>query len=227
MKHVPLQLLEGLACSKCSQRTIAHKLSRQGIRVSRSTVRRRITELGLCGSRNTKLPSKNQSSDSARLKRYMVRLVRLHHCTSTARVHSELKMLGYDVSRRTVLRRLKLIQFLHFGFPRQRQRHTVRQQAERLRWARAALSENVNWTNVFFADEKVWLCDGPARRPKLWYDKRDAPLVLPRKGAVSKSLALWGAFSVDRAPDLQLMPTHINSEQYCNAIEAGLLSGWS
>ena len=71
------------------------------------------------------------------------------------------------------------------------------------------MSENINWTNVFFADEKVWLYDGPARRPKLWYDKRDAPLALPRKGAVSKSLAVWGTFSVDRAPDLGLLHMHI------------------
>lgn len=223
-KYVPPKLLEGLPQRGYSPRVIAKQLSARGFKVSRSTVSRRLQMLGLLKLRTSKSGEPKHLEHTSRFERYLVRLVRKSGFCSTAEVCRKLKQDGYDVSRRTVVRRLSSIEGMRIGYPGQQQYLTQAQQAERLRWARSTLTQRIDWTKVYYADEKTWTCDGPVRRCKMWYDKRDSPLVLPRRGARCKGVVVWGAFSVDRAPDLVIVSTHINSEEYCDALQAGLLT---
>ena len=225
-KHVPAKLLEELMHCHVSEREIAHRLHVKGFNVSRSTVHRRLTSLRAAKPSVVKSVGKTKCILSERAGRYMVRLIRVHNLRTTAQVHAELQKEEYNVSHKTVLRKLQCIESLHFGRPRQRVRLTKAQQAERLQWASTALAEHIDWTKVFFADEKIWSCDGPVRRRKAWYDMRDAPPRLLRRGAISRSLAMWGAFSQRQAPNLQPVSTHIDSAEYCDVIKSGLLPIW-
>ena len=225
-KHVPTKLWETLVRSHASEREIAHQLNVKGFHVSRSTVHRRLISFRAVHASVAKSAGKSKCVLSDRTERYMVRLIRVHNFRSTAEVHAELKKAEYDVSHKTVLRKLKRIGSLHFGRPRQRVRLTKAQQAERLRWASTALADQIDWTQVFFADEKIWSCDGPVRRRKIWFDERDPPQRLLRRGALSRGLTMWGAFSLRHAPNLQPVSTHMDSTEYCNVIENGLLPFW-
>jgi transposase len=226
-KDVPAKLLAALVHEGCSQRAIVHKLLAKGIHASRSTVQRRVKLLGLMKEPFTKETLQKRLGHSDRFKRHLARLVRLHGGVSTTKVFRELNNEGYDMSRRTMLRRLQSVDSLCFKSARQRPRLTAAQQAQRLSWARTTSAQQIDWSKIYFADEKTWQCDGPVRRQKMWHDKRDAAPVLARRGALSKSLAVWGAFSIDRAPDLVSVSTHINSVEYCATMQAGLLPRWS
>jgi hypothetical protein len=85
------------------------------------------------------------------------------------------------------------------------------------------LEEKIDWTKAMFADEKVWQLDGPIRRPRLWYDARDAPPRITRRGPSSRSIAYWGAFSLSGVPDLVRVPSHMDTHTYCDVIGTALL----
>ena len=89
--------------------------------------------------------------------------------------------------------------------------------------AKDCLAPHIDWSRACFADEKIWQCDGPARRPKQWYDIRDPPPQLLRRGAQSGGLAIWGAFSRSRVPDIQVVSTHVSAREYCNVLGHALL----
>ncbi len=222
-KHVPLERLIELAKQGESHRSISCILRDEDILVSPSTVQRRLHMFGIKTSSMIRAASKCSIGRSSRAIRYVNRLARFHDCFSTARVYNQLQREGYEDSRKTVKRRLRDSRYLKFGYPRQRQDLSMNQRAARLRWSRTKLAQNINWSKVYFADEKIWLCDGPVRRLKIWYDIRDSKPVLPRKGALSQKIAVWGAFSVDRAPDLIPVSSHVNSEEYCAVLKKGLL----
>ena len=223
-KHVPPKLLVELAQRGHSTRAIAQQLAARGFNISRSTVRRRLEEQGLLKASTSKSDSSKQLGHTKRFSRCLVRLVRRSGFSSTAEICRQLNRDGYDVSRRTVVRRLSSIDGLRSAYPGQQQYLTAAQRAERLSWARSALAQHIDWTKVYFADEKTWTCDGPVRRCKMWYDTRDPPPALFRRGACCKGVAVWGAFSDGRAADLESVSTHINSEEYCHVLEASLLS---
>lgn len=81
----------------------------------------------------------------------------------------------------------------------------------------------IDWSKVVFADEKLWFLDGPAVRPKVWQDKRFPPVRIPTKGNRNEAVAVWGAFSLGKVPDLCVIPNHCNSAQYCDTLANALL----
>lgn len=195
MRHVPEHALVKLASSGRSERAIARELHRRGIEVSRSTIHRRLQSLKARRLTLLKSTKRNRNTLSSGDVRYMVRLIRFQGFTTASRVHRQLRAEGKDVSYKTVLGKLKSIKTLRCGYARQRQALTAKQQRHRLEWARDSLAHHIEWSQVFFADEKVWQCDGPVRRPKQWYDIRDPRPRLPRRGPQIPGLAVWGAFS--------------------------------
>jgi hypothetical protein len=154
----------------------------------------------------------------------LVRLIRFHGKHTTATLRQERQVLGYVVSKQTVLRALQFIPTLALKAPRQRMALTTDQKAARLQWARSALAERINWSLVFFADEKIWQLDGPDSRPKVLYDKRDPPPKLRRTWDWNNAVSVWGAFSLNVVPHIARVPTHLNSGQYCDVIRDHLLT---
>jgi hypothetical protein len=213
---VPTQLLHGFIRDGLSERSIVQHLLTQGLQISKSAVHR-----SLQAERVKHIPYQNkihkcQNLLSERAKRYLTRLVRVHGERRTASLHQHLLQQGFKVSNRTVRRALHSVPTLRLVHPRQRpflSKHHLRQ---RYQWAQAALARRIDWTKVFFVDEKIWQLDGPVRRFKVWHDKRDAPPLLPRTGTRNRAIAVWGAFSLNAVPSLVRVPAHLNSEQYCD-----------
>ena len=174
-------------------------------------------------SSNFKATLKTRKKLSDRDARYMLRLIRVHGHRTTSSIHKELKKQGFTGAQKTVLRKLKSMPSLRQRSPRQRQCFTKAQRQQRLQWARATLARKIDWTTATFADEKVWQLDGPIRRPRLWCDVRDPQPCLRRKGALSRSVAFWGAFSLRHVPDLIRVPAHVDTATYCDTIGNALL----
>ena len=217
-KTVSTGLIQRFAKEGLSERMIVNKLAARGINTSRSTVHRRLHSLQAASYKPAKCVHQSRCKLQDSVKRYLVRLIRFHGKNTTAELRQELQALGYVVSKQTVLRTLRSIPSLVFKAPRQRMALTSDQKVARLQWARSALSNRINWSFAFFADEKIWQLDGPDSRSKVWYDKRDPPPKLRRTGARNKAVSVWGAFSLNLVPDIARVPTHLNSGQYCDVI---------
>ena len=223
-KSLPIDLIQRFAHEGLSERAIVKKLATRRIITSRSTVHRRLQSIQAASS----VPAKSLKNPRRKLpdsvKRYLVRLIRFHGKHTTAALRQELQVLGYVVSKQTVIRTLRSIPTLALKAPRQRMAITKDQKAARLQWARSALAQRINWSLAFFADEKIWNLDGPDSRSKVWYDKRDPPPKLNRTGAQNKAVSVWGAFSLNAVPQIARVPTHLNSGQYCDVIRDQLLT---
>lgn len=206
-----------------SQRAMVTKLTALGIQTSKSTVGRLLKSLGLVPAKNPKSPQQYNRKLTVRSIRTLVRLVRIHKIRQTSRLQKELAKQGTTVSCKTVARALKKVPTMRMKRPRQQQFLTGLHKSKRREWAKQALEEKIDWSKVFFADEKVWFVDGPAWRPKQWCDSRDPPLVVHRKGTRNGAIHVWGAFSLDAVPDLYLLEPNMNAEAYCNVIEQRLL----
>jgi hypothetical protein len=115
-----------------------------------------------CGSKN----KKHQRKLSDRVDRYMFRQVHVHSVGRTAELHQDLQQQGFGVLKKTVYRTLKANPRLALKRPRQRVFMTEAHRQQRLAWAIETLAAKIDWSAVYFADEKVWFMDGPVgRRP--------------------------------------------------------------
>ncbi len=223
-KTVPTDLIKRFAHEGLSERAIVNKLATRGINTSRTTVHRRLQSIQAASSMPAKALQNPRRKLPDSVKRYMVRLIRFHGKHTTAALRQELQVLGYVVSKQTVIRTLRSIPPLAFKAPRQRMALTKDQKAARLQWARSALAKRINWSLAFFADEKIWNLDGPDSRSKVWYDTRDSPPKFIRTGAQNKAVSVWGAFSLNAVPQIARVPTHLNSGQYCDVMRNQLLT---
>lgn len=153
----------------------------------------------------------------------MVRSIRLRNKRRTAELYTELLENNYNVCKRTVLRNLRKVATLRLSRPQQRPLLTRQHMKQRLLWARKFLNQNFDWRTALFADEKVWYVDGPTLRRKLWHDKRDPPLILPRTGARNVKVHVWGAFSAGYVPDLVFVNQPMDAVEYCRVLSAANL----
>lgn len=138
-------------------------------------------------------------------------------------VYKQLQKLGYTVSYRTVCRTLKSMQYIKFGYPSQKVFMTARHRQLRLVWARQQLQTPFDWTKVFFADEKPYMLDGPRRRQKVLYDQRDPTPSVAQQRDNSRSLHIWGAFSLDVVPPIAQISTHFNAAEYISVLATGYI----
>ena len=153
-----------------------------------------------------------------RIQRRVRDWIRSEGCVGKMQVFKRLKELGYTVSYRTVCRTLKSMQYIKFGYPCQKVFMTARHRQLRLAWARQQLQNPLDWTKVFFADEKQYMLDGPQRRQKVLYDQRDPVPCVARLGGSSRNVHVWGAFSVDAVPPLASVSAHFNAEEYISVL---------
>lgn len=220
---VPTDILQKGIREGLSQRALVRKYCDLGFKISRTSLQRRLHVMRSqkCGFQKFDIRSAPKLSE--RVGRHLERLVRFHDLRSTTSLHKELVKEGHCVSYSTVYRLLKSRRNLCLRRPRQRPFLTVAQMKARQDWARHALAHKIDWNKVMFADEKVWSLDGPVYRSKVWCDKRDPSLILPRKGTISRSVYVWGAFSSNVVPSLVRVSAHINSREYCDVLQKALL----
>lgn len=219
-----LELIAAYNREGLSERAIVTKLQNQGIKTSKTSVHRSLVALRASSSCQAKKPRRFNRKLNQRAVRTLVRLIRFHEIRQTVGLQREMERLGMKVSCRTIRRALRKVPTIQLKRPRQQQFMTAQHKRLRLQWARETLEEGVDWSDVFFADEKVWFVDGPAWRPHMWIDKRDPLPVVHRKGTRNCAIHVWGAFSLDVVPDLALVPVGMKSEQYCGIVENQLLS---
>lgn len=201
---------------------MAQLLQRRGIQISTSTVRRRLLAFRTQSSTIGQNSMFAKSLVTSRVRRYLPRLIRCHKQLSTVRIHKSVLQMGFPCSYSTVARALKADPGLLFSHPRPRQYMTRAHKAQRLLWAQETINADIDWRNVFFADEKVWLVEGPSRRTRVWSIKQDGPPILPRRGDRKKALHVWGCFSAGHAPDLVMVDGPFNSAQYCHILATAL-----
>lgn len=197
---------------------MVRKLQELGINTNKTKVHRLLTSLRASPYGHSTKPQLFNRKLTQRALRALVRLIRVHGIRQTGRLRQEMAKQGIEVSTQTIRRALKSVPTLQLKRPRQQQFMTTQHMAARLAWAREALREGIDWSQVFFADEKVWFVDGPAWRPKLWCDKRDAPLAVHRKGVRNGAIHVWGAFSLNATPRLFLIKAGMKSADYCHII---------
>jgi len=215
---LPLELIQQLSRQGLSVRSIRDKLTAQHINISIATVHNRLKKLGTKSlkARNNSCTSKKKLSDRA--VRYAVTLVQKHNERSGRRILKTLKSIGHDVSYTTQWRQLRAVPTISVKRPRHRPYMTTKQKKQRVDWARQFSTQHIDWKRVFFADEKVWSLDGPARRPRLYTDIGDPPLVVTRKLGCQPTVAVWGAFSCNSVAPLVFVKQHMCASDYCKVI---------
>ena len=165
-----------------SERATAQTLIKQGFKTSRSAVNR------MLGSNHTQIKTVGEKSGgdrkiiSARTRRWLVRQVIIHKTPTPRQAMADLHGVGVHVCRQSVWRALRSDPNLIARRPRKGMFLTKQHRCDRKRWARMHLKAQTNWHKVVFTDEKLWLFDGPAVRPKVWQDKRLPPLRVSKKG---------------------------------------------
>jgi arginine repressor len=222
-KKLLSEQIQHLRNKRLSQRQIVTQLYNQGIKTSRSTVQRILAKLAAPTSRASRNVWKTTPKLTDSTARHLVRLIRFHDFRDVSSLVKELRSQGYVVSKSTVYRKLKSLQTLRIVRPRPCPYLTAEHRFKRLQWAKEIANKNIDWSKVFFADEKVWMIEGPAQRAKQWYDRRDDWPSVPRKGYRCKAVRVWGAFSVACAPPLVQVSANFNSTDYCKAINSTLL----
>ncbi len=201
-----------------SERATAQALIKQGFKSSRSAVNRMLgsghtqikTVGGKCGG--------DRKIISPRTRRWLVRQVIVHKTPTPRQAMADLHGVGVDVCRQSVWRALRSDPNLVARRPRKGMFLTKQHRSERKRWARMHLKAQTTWHKVVFTDEKLWLLDGPAVRPKVWQDKRLPPLRVSKKGDRNQAVWVWGAFHSGKVLDLCFIPAHYNSTQYCEML---------
>lgn len=203
-----------------SVRVIASQLQQLGFSDSKSTVQRRVAKLERESCIASNIIKKNRKLLDQRVQRRIRDWIRTEGYLGKMQVHKRLREIGYTVSYRTVCRTLKCMRYINFGYPSKKVYMTARHRQLRLAWASQQLQFPLDWTKVFFADEKQYRLDGPQRRQKVLYDQRDGAPSVPQRGDSNRSVHVWGAFSLTTVPPLASLSTHFNSTEYISVLAA-------
>jgi hypothetical protein len=206
-----------------SERAIALELQQRGYQVSRSTVNRQLTEYRNNTETTRGVGKGKGNSLSDRTKRWVKRQVMVHHTQSHRETIARLGDMGMDVSRTSIWRVLHSDPYLWARRPKKGMFLTRQHKADRVSWAKAQQQAKIDWTRVLFSDEKLWYLDGPAVRPKIWQHKLRPPVRVETKGLRNAAVAVWGAFSLGRVPDLCFISKHYKSEEYCKTLGSCLV----
>ena len=223
-KKLDMNVLGSLQQQGLSERVIATELQRRGIDVSQSTVHRRLNLLKTGGNFDKNHGKKCQKKLDNRVVRMMVRQIRTQRLVTTRQLHAFVVQLGYKVCVRTVYRSLKSVPTLRLRRPRTTIHLLPKHKKDRRTWAMNCLEDKIDWTKVWFADEKLWYIDGPVNRPKFWQDVRDPVVGIPVKGRRNTSVCVFGAISITGVSELIVIPSHFDWEVYCQTVKAALLS---
>lgn len=206
-----------------SVRAIASELQQLGFADSKSTVQRRVSTMQRQSCIVSSLLKKKTKLLDQRVQRRIRDWIRSERSLGKMQVFKRLQKLGYTVSYRTVCRTLKSMQYIKFGYPSQKVFMTARHRQLRLAWARQQLQTPFNWTEVFFADEKQYMLDGPQRRQKILYDQRDPTPYVSRRGESNRIVHVWGAFSLRAVPPLVPISAHFNTAEYISVLANGFV----
>lgn len=215
---VPLSTIRQLVSAGLSIRGVHKQLCAKGYAISPATVQRRLATLQSMGFQRPTRGYSPQRKLSARALRYAATLIRKHNQRTGPQILKGLVEAGHDVSKATVWRSLKTVPSITLQRPCKTPYMTTAQRRQRLQWARQTLNWDIEWAEVFFADEKAWQLEGPAWRPRMYADRRDAPLSLPRKGYCQPTVRIWGAFSSQGVIPIVFSKQQLNAASYCDTI---------
>lgn len=206
-----------------SERYIVNELAKRGIKTSKSTVHRRLHAHVSKGGGISKYAQKSRKKLDDRAVRRLIKQLRFDKQVTTKQIHKLAVQLGYHVSYRTVLRRLHTVPSLKMRRPKRVVQLLPSHRAARRAWAKECLQAKIDWTKVWFADEKIWYIDGPTYRPKVWQDDRGPLAEIPGKGGRNTAVWVFGAISMNGLSKLVVVRPHFNSTEYCQTLEEAIL----
>jgi hypothetical protein len=92
----------------------------------------------------------------------------------------------------------------------------------RLAFAQKSIKNRVDWSKIFWSDEKKFDLDGPDGIRYYWHDLRNEPKYLSRRTFGGGTLMIWGAFVGNKLFDLVIVETTMNSEKYKEMLSKNL-----
>lgn len=222
-QKLDISLLSRLQQQGKSERFIVSELAKRGIKTSKSTVHRRLHACVLKGGGISKHSRKSQKILDDRAVRRLIKQIRFNKQVTTKQIHKCAVQLDYNVSYRTVLRRLHTVPSLQRRRPKKVVQLLPCHRAARRAWAKECLQAKIDWTKAWFADEKIWCIDGPSHRPEVWQDDRGPPAEIPGKGTRNTAVWVFGAISMCGLSKLIVVKPHFNSAGYCKTVEQAIL----
>ena len=142
---------------------------------------------------------------------------------SSRKLSSELAKEGFEISRRTVNRRLQEAGLQAYR-PRKKPRLTVKMKEDRLRWAR----EHQNWTTedwerVVFSDEStIAVLDDRVQTVRRRPGEEFLPECLKKTVKFPTKIMVWGAISIFGPSRLHIVNGTMDSIQYTQVMEKRL-----
>lgn len=222
-KFVSPNLLLALHKQGMSERAIAQYLCMQHIHISKTAVHNRLKVL--C----SKFPTVRRFAKQRRMKilanvrpGWLKFVISCRQNRSTAAIK---KALGIRCTTRTLRNFLHCHKNLRLLRPCKRPSLNLNQRRRRCQWAKAYLNKDINWTEAFFGDEKLFTLDGPGWRPRMWTFREENRPVLLRRGRHTSGVFYYGCFSERCAPPLVRLHARTNSVEYCRALSQSLRPG--
>lgn len=93
---------------------------------------------------------------------------------------------------------------------------------KRIHFCRKSLTENVDWDNVIFSDEKMFCMDGIQNLMFAWSKKNKKHVIMKRHSG-GGGIMVWVAISMHQKSQLIIIEGRLNSERYTKVLEEGLL----
>lgn len=222
-KPIDIPLLVRLKKEGMSDRAIAQKQTERGFPCCHRTVQERWKEV-VKKSGKSLLPVKRDTRKLGdRTRRWLARRVTQPSPPSGRELLEDLQRMGKEVHRKTVWEALASNPHLRAKRPQKGLYLTQANRRQRKQWAREHLRAGTDWTKVMFSDEKLFFLDGPTVRPQVWMDTRVDPVTFGRIGDRNAPVCVWGAFSVEKVPEVVCIRTHFDSHSFCEALTEALL----
>ena len=93
---------------------------------------------------------------------------------------------------------------------------------ERIKFARQSISDNIQWNNIIFSDEKRFCMDGVQNIMYGWAKKNKKHVIMKRHSG-GGSIMVWVAVSFNSKSEIIVINNKLNSQGYINVLKDGLL----
>uniref|UniRef100_A0AC35U844 DDE_3 domain-containing protein n=1 Tax=Rhabditophanes sp. KR3021 TaxID=114890 RepID=A0AC35U844_9BILA len=106
---------------------------------------------------------------------------------------------------------------------RRKQLLSPQHKKDRFKFAVNVLDNEVNWSNVVFADEKRFSLTGPDGWNRYWRDSKKKETIKINKASLRGGISIWAAFYGTKKLKLKFLDSANNAPNYCSILESNLL----
>ena len=199
-----------------SEREIIEALHKQNLYISKGVINK-AKHISKKVIKTTITKNKQKSKISERGMRAVRRTVRqLRNAPVKTIVHA----VGLDIHRTTLNRAMNKDSYLVYKKAYKVGKCLSKEdKKKRIEWATNMNNMGIEWEDVFFCDEKTFMCDGRTVSQKLWIDRRDPVPKHYLRSHGGGSIKVWTGISKEGLAPIEFITANTNQKDYAHIIE--------